>query len=122
MYSTIRPIILAWLMLLLPNAAMSQFSCDTPEWLPGTGFPGTSAKVYASVQWDPDGNGPEDPLIVLGGDFQDAGNIAASRIVAFNPNTQAWNTLGDGTNNTVYCLAVSPSGKLYAGGFFSIAG
>src|SRR5262245_34936028 len=92
------------------------------QWLPGPALAGTDLDVFTCVKWDPDGVGPRTPVVVLGGDFMAAGNIVASRIVAFDPATNTWSAFGTGLNDTVQALAVLSNGDLVAGGAFTTAG
>lgn len=92
------------------------------QWLPGLGMPGTNGTVHASTVWDPDGSGPDDPLVVMGGEFTNAGGLVVSRIVAWNPASQEWIGLGEGFNGTVLALAALPNGDLFAGGEFTHSG
>jgi hypothetical protein len=63
--------------------------CDE-QWLPGYGHPGVSGVVHASVLWDPDGPGPEGRWLVVGGDFQQAGDLTCGSIARWNPATGQW--------------------------------
>lgn len=86
------------------------------------GVPGTNNTVFATTVWDPDGAGPQTPKVVLGGQFTQAGGLAANRIAMWDPATGAWSTLGSGMDNFVLCFATMPNGDLVAGGGFSTAG
>jgi hypothetical protein len=57
--------------------------------------------------------------LYAGGDFTNAGGVAASSIAQWDGTT--WTPLGSGINGNVNALAVS-AGTLYAGGGFSMAG
>jgi hypothetical protein len=58
--------------------------------------------------------------LYVGGDFTNAGGDAnADRIARWNG--ASWESLGSGTNNTVYGIVVF-SGKVYASGYFTVAG
>jgi hypothetical protein len=58
--------------------------------------------------------------LYVGGDFTNAGGDAnADRIARWNG--ASWESLGSGTNNTVYGIVVF-SGKVYASGYFTTAG
>ena len=98
----------------------AQTTCTT-GWAPGA-IPGTSGTVNACVWWDPDGAGPRAQILVVGGDFQFAGDQAAERIAAYDPQTGSWSTFGSGMNQFVTSLAVLANGDLVAGGSFSTAG
>ncbi|HZN39304.1 MAG TPA: hypothetical protein VFD82_10910, partial [Planctomycetota bacterium] len=43
--------------------------CAT-QWLPGQGLAGTNGEVFATTLWDPDGAGPQQPVVVVGGSFR----------------------------------------------------
>src|SRR4030095_10767796 len=114
----------AVLLVSLVTSAVSENAaaqCAT-QWLPGPGFPGTSSRVYATTMWDPDGAGPMQPILVVGGDFTIAGTVFANRIAAYDPVTGGWSALGSGTNGAVYALTTLPNGDLVAGGSFTTAG
>lgn len=99
---------------------VAQSTCAT-TWQPGT-IPGTSSPVNACVWWDPDGPGPRAQVLVVGGDFTAAGNLRASRIAAYDPQTAAWSTFGSGMDLAVTALCALPNGDLVAGGAFTTAG
>ncbi|MEP7164334.1 MAG: hypothetical protein ABI741_06555 [Ferruginibacter sp.] len=55
------------------------------------------------------------------GDFTFAGTVPAARVAKWNGT--AWSAVGDGFQaTTVHCLALSPTGELYAGGGFIVTG
>ena len=54
--------------------------CD-PHWLPGDGVPGVSGTVSAAVEWDPDGDGPNPPMLVVAGNIKVAGNVQAANLM-----------------------------------------
>lgn len=87
-----------------------------PQWLPSTGLRGTNGTVYALAAWDPDGSGPADTLVVIGGNFSAAGNKVARNIAAWDPATNEWYSLGDGVEHPVYALAILPNGDVVTGG------
>src|SRR5439155_14231614 len=88
------------------------------DWRPGDGIPGTNGPVTASTMWDPDGAGPQPPVLVLGGAFSVAGSVAANSIAVWD--TTSWGTLGGGMNGDVRALTVY-HGSLIAGGDFTSA-
>jgi hypothetical protein len=102
--------------------------CAT-QWRPGPPLAGCDLTVIAAVEWDPDGVGPRIPVVVLGGGFTAAGDVPANHVVAFDPATSTWSTLGSGVGGAsgfaairVFALAVLPNGDLVAGGAFTTAG
>src|SRR5947207_15766527 len=56
----------------------------TSNWLPGAGIAGVDGIVYASTVWDPDGPGPQPPMLIVAGQFVHAGNVTANNIAAWN--------------------------------------
>src|SRR5262249_17139077 len=83
--------------------------------------------VYATTVWDPDGAGPQPPLLVMGGVFKVAGSVAASNIVAWDGSV--FQALGSGTSGgvsatpgIVQALAVYNGELIAAGDFTSIGG
>src|ERR1051325_2399444 len=64
------------------------------QWKPGNDSPTVNGLVYAMTVWDPDGAGPQPPLLVIGGDFTTAGSTMAHNIAAWNGNS--WSALGTG--------------------------
>src|SRR5215471_20833671 len=94
-----------------------------PQWLPADGLPGVNGTVYASTLWDPDGPGPEPPLLVIGGSFLYAGGSLATNVAFWNGTS--WAPLGSGLGgqgiSSDYSLAVF-QGDLIAAGSFSLTG
>src|SRR5262245_51072257 len=101
--------------------AHARAQCAT-QWLPGVGVPGVGGDVYAVTMWDPDGSGPRQPVVVVGGMFSVAGTIQATNIATYDPASGAWSAWGSGMNNLVYALTTLPNGDLVAGGAFTTAG
>ncbi|HSA28737.1 MAG TPA: PHB depolymerase family esterase [Phycisphaerae bacterium] len=108
-------------MIILAFATMSCAQCGD-HWLPGEGVSGINGEVYASTVWDPDGAGPQPPLLVVGGRFSTGGQLEASNIAAWDGS--AWQVLGSGLGGEypeVQALAVY-KGQLIAAGHFTTAG
>lgn len=80
----------------------------------GSGLSGGSSGGAWALAVLPNGD------LVAGGDFTNAGGVAASRIARWNGS--AWSSVGGGTNNPVRALAVLANGDLVAGGEFTTAG
>lgn len=91
-------------------------------WLSGDGLPGPNGNVYALVVWDPDGTGPVSAKLVVAGEFAIAGDVLANNIAAYDLETGAWSSLGEGVNGRVNALTTLPNGELVAGGSFGAAG
>jgi hypothetical protein len=102
-----------------------------PQWSSTSGVPGVAklpaaspnaAAVTATGLWDPDGAGPAQPLLVVGGRFDVAGSTMAANVATFDPVTSEWAALGAGANGEVSCFATLPNGDLVAGGHFTSMG
>lgn len=89
------------------------------RWLPGVGSSTMDGRVEAMVAWDPDGNGPEQEWLVIGGTFTQIGPTAIARLAAFD-GTQ-WRSLG-ALNGDVSALAVYRGELIVAGTFSAVAG
>jgi len=105
----------------LLSVASARTQCGT-AWVPGDGVPGVDGSVNSTTTWDPDGSGPAQARLVVGGLFLVAGNMAANYIAAFDPTTGEWSSFGTGMNHVVTALAVLPNGQLVAAGHFTAAG
>lgn len=109
---------------LLPTDAVGQCS---QHWRlgPAAGgalVSGLGNSAYAMATWDPDGAGPLQEWLVVGGAFTVAGAMRAHHIAAFDPSTASWRPIGPGFDGDVLALAVLPNGDLVAAGGFSFAG
>ena len=83
----------------------------------GSGLPGGWVQTLAVYD---DGTGP---ALYVGGDFQNAGGVAASRLAKWNG--VSWSAVGGGTNGIVRALVVHDDGSgpaLFVGGTFTSAG
>lgn len=116
-----RPLLSCTLGLAAATTAVAQTACGTP-WVPGEGVPGVNGFVSAFVEWDPDGSGPQTPVVVVGGSFEVAGGVRTANLAIWDPATGAWSSLGTGFNAGVTALAVLPTGELVAGGGFTMVG
>ena len=96
-----------------PASSIAVWSAASNTWGPlGLGMnPGS---VVSSLVRLPNGH------IVAGGDFTQAGGVAANRVAVWNGST--WTPLGGGMNGAVNALAVLPNGDLVAAGSFTGAG
>lgn len=86
---------------------------------------GTNGTVYALEVWDPDGEGPEDPLLIAAGEFTAAGQTDANRIASWDGSS--WSKLGSGLGagglSTMGLSLCAVDGEaLYVGGTFRVAG
>src|SRR5262245_21184619 len=104
--------------LLNPSSATAQCAMD---WQPGYHLSGlqeqtTSGQVFAAMEWDLDGNGPDPTTLILGGLFKVAGNTALSNIAKWDGKN--WSSLGQGLGASVYALT-NFAGDIVAGGVFT---
>lgn len=91
------------------------------SWTPTAGLPGTTGYVFSTTMWDPDGAGPQTPLVVVGGWFGDAaspgvtGSVMSESVAAYDPVSGQWIALND-LVGTCRCLAARPNGELFVAG------
>jgi hypothetical protein len=83
--------------------------------------------VYALIEYDEDGDGPNAPVLLVGGRFSAAGGVPVSNVARWNGAN--WSNVGGGTNEIVYAFTVFDEDAggpnppvLYAGGEFTTAG
>jgi len=89
---------------------------DGTEWSAlQSGVGGTAPSVRALNVWDPDGPGPQNPILVVAGRFDQAGGQAAGGLATWDG--ASWGTLGSGTTGTVYAVSAYGS-DLWVGGDF----
>ncbi|MBM3495367.1 MAG: hypothetical protein FJX72_13755, partial [Armatimonadetes bacterium] len=91
-------------------ASFAHAQCTT-QWV-GTNTFGVEGSIATSTLWDPDGNGPLGPRLVVAGSITRAGVVPCSGIAAFDLSAQTWAALG--ALNGAVALAASPAGELYA--------
>lgn len=58
---------------------------------------GQSTFVNTICQWDPDGDGPLNPVLVIGGDFTSVGGVPAANVATWNG--AQWRQVGGGVSN-----------------------
>ncbi|MBK8164805.1 MAG: hypothetical protein IPK64_02455 [bacterium] len=100
---------------LLPLPAAAQ--CEA--WIRGPMDDGTlpngsDGYIYDSINWDPDGAGPLQERLVVAGNFNAIGGVAANNVAQYDPSTAQWLPFGNGIARTVYCLVVF-NGQVVAG-------
>ncbi len=106
---------------LMPVASGGRAAAQcAPRWINGGEAGGPGGLVYAMTQWDPDGAGPQAPVLVVGGTFTSAAGDPAIRNIA-TWNGTSWAPLGNG-GVAARALAVMPNGDLIAGGDVATAG
>ena len=94
-------------MLLLPSLAAAQCT----DWIQGPmddgSLPnGSDGYINDSITWDPDGAGPLLERLVVGGNFNTIGGVAAQNIAQYDPSTATWSPFGVGIPPTVLCLTL----------------
>ncbi|MBL8761318.1 MAG: hypothetical protein JNL50_08460 [Phycisphaerae bacterium] len=102
------------------NHASAQ--CD-PAWHAVGGPAGGDTTVWATTMWDPDGVGPQAPVLVVAGEFLSFNGTPVNNIAVWNG--ASWSTLGDGVGGAgtwVTSLAALANGDLIAGGTFTNCG
>ncbi len=110
---------------ILARQAAAGEPCDRYVAFAGGSVPGIDRPGYAAIEWDPDGDGPIEPWLVVGGEFVVAGGVLASRVAAWDG--ESWHPMGDGFSGTnggvgaVETFAVW-NGQLVAGGGFLFSG
>ncbi len=77
--------------------------------------------VWSVTTFDPDGPGPQQRLLIAGGNFSVAGGVAANRVAAWNGS--GWSPLGPGVSGNVKCMLTveadepgHPGPRLYVAG------
>ena len=128
-------------MRVLPLAASLLFVCTAvsvaeaqcaPQLVGGgslCGVQGAYRNIRSCGFWDADGPGPAGPLLVVGGEFTQAGSAEASRIAAVDPVTGQWSSFGPGLSvsfndfyGRVNACTTMANGDLAVGGFFDSSG
>jgi hypothetical protein len=105
----------AWLMLAIGSASVSG-QC-APGWS-AYGPPYLDAPTWTVTPWEPDGAAGLEPVLVAGGNFQDAGSTILNFVGAWDGS--AWRELPSGTNGTVEAVWANPT-SLVIGGVFTTA-
>lgn len=110
---------LAILALLVSYTTSVSASAQCADWRSRTGLREVGA-VNAMTRWDPDGAGPQAPVLVVAGHFDTINGVSGSpaeSIALWDGAT--WTALpGLGPSSTVYALAVLHDGTLIAAGNF----
>lgn len=81
---------------------------------PTDGIPGVSGTIQAMTRWDPDGDGPEPELLVVGGNFSFAGTTRVENVAAWDG--KAWRPVGTNPLLFVFALEIY-NGELIAAGW-----
>ena len=84
-----------WFILLVTTVMVGECAraqCSN-QWFPSAGMLGVGGasqgalSVSVTTLWDPDGNGPLQPVLVVGGAFSRAGSAVANNIAIHDPAT-----------------------------------
>jgi len=103
---------------LLAATTLAVAQCELQPTGTGRGLPSLDDAAGRIVEWDPDGQGPLGPHLVVSGVFTLAGDLPANRIAMFDPATDQWSPLGE-IEGLVQAFVVLPNGLLLAGGQFA---
>jgi Domain of unknown function (DUF5122) beta-propeller len=112
----VRSISFAIVIAVVVIAKFAVGQCPAPSWSAMDPVPFVNGTVRAMKMWDPDGAGPLPSVLVVGGTFTWAGS---ANVAVWNGTS--WQSLGAGTNGSIYDLAVH-QGDLIVGGAFTAAG
>lgn len=114
------------------SIAVANLTCQCEMgWQPGYGLPGASRSVECSVLWDPDGPGPAQPRLAVGGSFFAIGQAASHGVASFDASAATFTSLGSGVQRTTNPLATFPivrsisglpNGDLVVVGLFDLVG
>lgn len=75
--------------------------------------------VLAVREWDPDGPGPLQPVVVVAGELVEADGQPAQNVMLFDPVARTWAGAGGVFQGAVTALAIDANGDLIAGGNFT---
>ncbi|MBC7772408.1 MAG: hypothetical protein H7210_07935 [Pyrinomonadaceae bacterium] len=92
--------------------AVTTAQCDS-GWIAGDGYRGTSNPVPAMTTWDPDADGPAEPVLVTVGPFVYAGNLVVNGVAAYDGS--AWSAIGAGVDLSVSAVTVFEGDLVVAG-------
>ncbi len=93
-----------------------------PEWRAGPftgGVTSPNGPINASIVWDPDGAGPRQELLIVGGEFTSIGGVQVSNVASWDGTV--WRDLAGGVDGPIRALAIH-EGILVAAGSFTSAG
>ncbi len=91
--------------------------------------PFNGVAMYDGSEWTPLGSGVNNYVraiheyngnLIVGGDFNNASGVPASKVAKWNPTTSTWSAMGTGMNDYIKSAAVY-NGVFYAGGAFTTA-
>lgn len=100
----------------VPAGRIARYNAASNTWSSLGTSPTDNSSHIAAITALPNGG------FIAAGAFASISGVEAANIARYNPSTDSWSALGDGTNGTVNAVAVLPDGDVVAGGGFSIAG
>ena len=115
--------------LLMSLAMESRAQPCEKQWVSMGTLNGADGHVYAMTRWDPDGIGPEEEILVVGGAFDAIGEVVATGVAAWDGTK--WRAMGGGiplapnllqTDVEIYALAVFEGELIAAGEFHASSG
>ncbi len=65
--------------------------CVNAQWQGLSDVPGVNGAVWTGVEWDPDGPGPRQPVLVVGGSFDIAGSVFSNSVAMWDG--ERWSTM-----------------------------
>lgn len=113
-----RSILIAFLALL---AAPLVSQCTTAWQTPQLGF-GVFGTVNALTPWDADGAGPAVPQLLVAGTMTIAGDVLVNNCALYDPTTDAWTAMGNGTDGAIHAAITLANGDVLVAGQFTTAG
>lgn len=89
------------------------------HWKSGKSAPGYAgfANISATAWWDPDGAGPRQAVLVLGGSFT-IPSIGATNLAIYDPASRRFDAFPTQPDSAVEAVATLPNGDLVIGGAF----
>ncbi|MCA9278064.1 MAG: hypothetical protein H6815_04660 [Phycisphaeraceae bacterium] len=108
--------------LCVASHASAQWICSNSQWHPYGVVEGTNNIINTMSLWDPDGKGPADQTLLVGGAFTKAGNQNIRYIATYDVNTDTWGQIGDNLSDDVNTIKPLDDGQLLVGGDFEYAG
>jgi hypothetical protein len=105
--------------LLVAQSAKAADHCDG-QWLTGFSMNGVSDWVHTLEKWDQDGDGPQPPVLLIGGGFEHAGTVSAQNLAIWDG--QQFATFDAMPNDFVGAIEPLADGGLVIAGNFTMIG
>ena len=94
--------------------------CQT-LWKSGWPAPSPQGEILTTTWWDPDGSGPRDSILVVGGTFE-IPSVGANHLATWDPATKRWGAFALQPNLPVRAVLSLGDGSLAVGGHFTSIG